>query len=1175
MKRFVINFKNRAVRKKLRRFFEFRDLFYKKKKPSSGGYPYEVIDPLVIFKDTSEEYISYCRYHLVGDNWLSSDTSHKPVALLWGFNDWKYGFVADYLREYRVAFVPRKSMGPISAYRVGRMPSKPKVMVVWGYTDSIFVRFLSKIKKMPIHRLEDGFIRSAELGAKHSTPYSLVLDKSGMYFNGRRGSDLEQILNSYNFTGDEALLRCAQEAIDLTTRLSIVKYNIPGFQKGRLSDSIKIKPRIAVLGQVQSDASIKYGNPDKWSIEDVIKLARYENPEAEVFYRPHPEIYRGFQKDGFRAKRIKSLAEIVSPEEPLPEFLESLDQVYTITSLSGMEALVRGVKVTVVGVPFYAGWGLTDDRAVIKRRKRKLSLVELFAGVYLKYPRYLANLEDSNIGLQAACHKIVADREVEADSQHKEMISNKKWGKLLESDYWIKAFFSGRPLVEYAYENLNLIRFELFLNKQAGEEFQLIYLYLICGRLESTDRISYFLKVIRSRVSGEVLNRLLLDLSIYKPGSYITIHLSWLIEEDGLYQESKELIQNRVAVVSDYYEAVRVASKDDIENETHIDRLKAAEKRYADPVRVVNEAAGLVYRGFKTNIEQKRYDLALQDGLKLLLNNYKSRETLHDLLYVLSESFKYSSLISLIELSVKINILANNRNPISYALNSYHFKTEKSEHCDYLFKLYALEVKLNPERFNKCFHVAKEYSETSLLRSVFEGMLRLDNNQTFQKAIGFLEVSKIGEAVKILERLLDQRTDTASIRMAYSRALAAQGEFDRAISIAQSICVKSPSEGAYSHLLRLLKFVGDFPAAKRAYEESVNNGFKLSNEMIIPIYQGLGEVGKAYSLYKDIPSRDLLVVSFPDKYITQSLGGISGSILLVADYGPGDEIRFASLYQEIVDKFSNVSIEIICDFRLYNLFKRSFPNLTFLPVSRTSNFGPDYNSSDFKEIPSASLSRMLDNRAVQRINEVDGIILVPELISNFRTCYSDFPRNPFLSTSDSYKNRYKKYLASHEGNLLVGICWRSHLTNDIRNANYLKVEQLGPLLAISGVTYINLQYDESSSEVAWCNENYPSSMIDIEELDQMKNLDGLAGLVSCLDVVISPSSVLAELSGALGKKTYLISNHGELLWREPFDSEGDIWQRSIRHVAGRYIGDKVGLVENLRSKIQEDLLARS
>jgi len=75
-------------------------------------------------------------------------------------------------------------------------------------------------------------------------------------------------------------------------------------------------------------------------------------------------------------------------------------EVHTMTSLAGFDALLRGKKVVVYGRPFYAGWGLTQDRlpfAALKkvdgptpsaRRARTLTLDELVAGALLHYPLY-------------------------------------------------------------------------------------------------------------------------------------------------------------------------------------------------------------------------------------------------------------------------------------------------------------------------------------------------------------------------------------------------------------------------------------------------------------------------------------------------------------------------------------------------------------------------------------------------------------------------------------------------------------------------------------------------------------------------------------------------------------------------------------------------------------------
>jgi capsular polysaccharide export protein len=68
--------------------------------------------------------------------------------------------------------------------------------------------------------------------------------------------------------------------------------------------------------------------------------------------------------------------------------LSQIDEVHTMTSLLGFEALLRGANVVCHGLPFYAGWGLTEDRVACARRTRALSLEELVHGALIAYPRY-------------------------------------------------------------------------------------------------------------------------------------------------------------------------------------------------------------------------------------------------------------------------------------------------------------------------------------------------------------------------------------------------------------------------------------------------------------------------------------------------------------------------------------------------------------------------------------------------------------------------------------------------------------------------------------------------------------------------------------------------------------------------------------------------------------------
>jgi capsular polysaccharide export protein len=134
----------------------------------------------------------------------------------------------------------------------------------------------------------------------------------------------------------------------------------------------------------------------------LIWLARRENPDAQIIYKPHPEILHGTAETISNIDEIRGVAQVLERDISLADAMETVDHVYTITSLSGFEALLRGIKVTTLGCPFYSGWGVTDDRQPNNRRTRKLTVEQIFAGAYILYAKYLDPVTKNQIEIEDA-----------------------------------------------------------------------------------------------------------------------------------------------------------------------------------------------------------------------------------------------------------------------------------------------------------------------------------------------------------------------------------------------------------------------------------------------------------------------------------------------------------------------------------------------------------------------------------------------------------------------------------------------------------------------------------------------------------------------------------------------------------------------------------------------------
>ncbi|MCV3345697.1 capsular polysaccharide biosynthesis protein [Campylobacter lari] len=294
-----------------------------------------------------------------------------------GFSKWKREFVKPFFKTKNNKIIFLNS--PDELYKAS-VNSEDKIFI-WGkkYDKAL----LAKDFKNAIFLVEDGFLRSVFLGSDLTRPFSLIVDSKGLYVDPSKPSDLEDILQNHIF--DEGLKQRAKKLISTITHNKFSKYNGLKHEKLNFNTNKKI---ILIPAQVEDDASMILGG----SGYDTLKLlqnVRKANENAFIVFKPHPDVLSGNRK-GLKDKSIilKYCDEIIE-NVSIDSAINACDEVHTITSTSGFDALLRGKKVVVYGKPFYAGWGLTMDLHEIPRRTRVLSLEELVTGVLILYPRYI------------------------------------------------------------------------------------------------------------------------------------------------------------------------------------------------------------------------------------------------------------------------------------------------------------------------------------------------------------------------------------------------------------------------------------------------------------------------------------------------------------------------------------------------------------------------------------------------------------------------------------------------------------------------------------------------------------------------------------------------------------------------------------------------------------------
>lgn len=313
-------------------------------------------------------------------HWRTLIDSNRTLAAGFGFARWKQQTVAALLWDGSARRFFRKANIAVLAH----VPAAARLAIWKSRVPPAFLTHLSSTAQSLVE-VEDGFIRSAGLGANCVPPLSIVVDSQGIYFDPSQPSDLENLILKGDFS--PALLQRAATLRAIITDQAISKYAVGGAALVRPGGG---RQHILVTGQVEDDRSIAAGASAIRTNLGLLQAVRKAAPQAYILYKPHPDVEAGHRIGHIPDADARAFADAIVREQGIAPLLDMVDEVHVMTSLAGFEGLLRGKKVVTYGAPFYAGWGLTEDRGSVPARRAVMrALDELVAATYLLYPRYL------------------------------------------------------------------------------------------------------------------------------------------------------------------------------------------------------------------------------------------------------------------------------------------------------------------------------------------------------------------------------------------------------------------------------------------------------------------------------------------------------------------------------------------------------------------------------------------------------------------------------------------------------------------------------------------------------------------------------------------------------------------------------------------------------------------
>jgi len=481
--------------------------------------------------------------------------------------------------------------------------------------------------------------------------------------------------------------------------------------------------------------------------------------------------------------------------------------------------------------------------------------------------------------------------------------------------------------------------------------------------------------------------------------------------------------------------------------------------------------------------------------------------------YLVSEAYRKQGAMEDCEDSLK---LAIHLDPAQYdaclSLGNIYLERNENENAASMY-LKALEgINDNAELYCNLGLALFKQGRNSETENYFRKSLSLDRDNAVvlnNLAVLLFEEDRTQEAFKLVQHAISISPEYEQANKTYVSALRELGRTEEALAhVDKALSVNDTSAAMHWQKSLVLLSMGQCEQGWIEYEW----GLKTTERKI----------------------RKCNIRRWKDEEISEK------GILARAEQGIGDEIRLASCIPDLIKTAGHVFVE--CDQRLVGLYERSFPAATIIGITRTSPPIWDQEHSFDFEVPLASLPL------------------------HFRPTVESFPVHSGYLVVDAHQQAcWQERLALLGSGPKIGVAWRSRLNTGIREKEYIRLSDLSPVLKIPGVHFVNLQYDECTDELAEAFQSSGVRITDFTELDQFNDIDGVAALMSALDLVITVGVTVGELAGALGRPVWKLSRKSN--WTM-LGTDASPWYPATRIFIQENVGDWSGPVGRIASLLK-------
>ena len=453
---------------------------------------------------------------------------------------------------------------------------------------------------------------------------------------------------------------------------------------------------------------------------------------------------------------------------------------------------------------------------------------------------------------------------------------------------------------------------------------------------------------------------------------------------------------------------------------------------------------------------------------------------------------------------------------------------------DAAMESYKRLLKIKPDYFVAYFNMGNILRSKGELDTAIENYkkalsLKPDYAEAYTNmGIALHEQRKLEEAIEALNKGIAIKPECAEAYYNKGNALKDQGKLEEAIeAFKKAIAIKPEYAEAYSNMGitlhdqgKLLKAIGFFNKAlaiKPEYAEAYHNkSFSLLASR--DFHQGFGYAEWRWKTKEK--AGEFLKSTKPFWN-----GEREKCVFVWGEQGIGDQIMFASIIPELYRFSSKVIIQ--CDERLIPLFQRSFPDdVVYYPTNGTVH--EDYY--DY-HIPAGSLPL------------------------KFRTTLDSFKSTSggFLLPNKQRAEDIRKNILVGPKKNLIGLSWKTN--SNVPNAQNRNIKLADLALALDSIDtqLVSLQYGDVGEEIKAVKNDLNIDIVQVSQIDNTNDIDGLASLIMACDQVVSTTNVTVHLAGAIGTKVLaLLPFSPRWIWGTGSES---FWYDSVSPIRQKTFGN--------------------